>query len=65
MKITVLLVLGFFTSCITLKSPEVKGISNFTTTGLLSGSPEMKFNVNLYNPNSFGVDIADFNVNVK
>lgn len=65
MKIAVLIVLSFLTSCITLKSPEVKGISNFTTSGLLTGSPEMKFNVDLHNPNSFGVDIADFNVNVK
>lgn len=49
--------------CISLKAPQVKGIDKVSFTEL---SPDMKmmFNLNVHNPNNYGVNIKRMNVKV-
>lgn len=54
-----------FSSCITLQPPQVKNVSNLQTSGLLSGSPHLDFEIQMFNPNSVSLTLTDFNVNVK
>jgi LEA14-like dessication related protein len=63
-SIVFLLCLVFFSSCITLKEPQVKTINNVDATGILSAHPKITFDVIVYNPNSIGLTITDFKLNV-
>lgn len=49
--------------CSSIKAPQVRGIDNVNFTEL---SPDMKmsFNVNVHNPNAYGIKIRGMNVEV-
>ncbi len=57
--------LALLNSCITLQAPQVKGVSNLQTSGLLTGNPHLNFDIQLYNPNAISLALTDFNVNVR
>ncbi|MEP7265323.1 MAG: LEA type 2 family protein [Bacteroidota bacterium] len=56
--------LSLLSSCITLKEPEVRSIENLSTEGLLTGHPHISFDVIVYNPNSIGLTLSDFQLHV-
>ena len=60
-----LFILLAYSSCITIQAPQVKNVSNLQTSGLLSGNPHLDFNIQMYNPNSISLALADFKVDVK
>lgn len=54
-----------FTSCVTIQAPQVKRVTNLQTSGLLSGTPTVNFEIQLYNPNSVSLTLTNFSVNVN
>lgn len=58
-----LLITCAVSGCVSLKAPQIKGVDNLNFTEL---SPDMKmtFNVNVHNPNTYGVKIRKMNVKV-
>jgi LEA14-like dessication related protein len=48
-------------SCVSLKAPNVKGIENFSVSSL-STDMKMNFNVNVSNPNNYGVTVRQMNM---
>lgn len=60
-----LLILFSLSSCVTLKEPEVRRVTNFNADGLLSGHPKISFDVVIYNPNSIGLSMTDFMLSVN
>ena len=54
-----------FTSCVVLQAPQVKRVTNLQTSGLLSGTPTVNFEIQLYNPNSVSLTLTNFSVNVN
>jgi hypothetical protein len=57
-------VICLFSSCITLKEPEVRKIDNLNADGLFSGHPKINFDLVVYNPNSISLSMTDFAVNI-
>lgn len=57
------LLLIFLSGCISLKMPEVTGVSNVRLTDL-SKDMSIEFNVGLRNPNSFGVTLKSMKTEV-
>ena len=53
----------FFTSCMVIKPVEVKRLDNFRTELNLQ-QPEILFDVDVSNPNGFGVTLKKVNVNL-
>ncbi|HMT27762.1 MAG TPA: LEA type 2 family protein [Bacteroidia bacterium] len=53
----------FFSSCTSIQPVMISGVHNFTTGNLVS-NPEIKFDLGVKNPNSFGVTVKRMSVNV-
>lgn len=51
------------TGCASIKSPQIKGVDNFGVSEL-SSEMKMTFNVNVKNPNNYGLKIRRMNMEV-
>ena len=62
--ILLLLLVATLSSCSSLKPLEYRSINNIYITGN-SGKAQLAFDLNLYNPNSVGAKLKEFNVEVE
>ncbi|HUM46844.1 MAG TPA: LEA type 2 family protein [Chitinophagales bacterium] len=59
-----LLSLFVFASCSSLKPLEYRSLNNFNVSSLTS-TPQLTFDLTLYNPNTVGAKLKDFNVELE
>ncbi|MFI5218830.1 MAG: LEA type 2 family protein [Bacteroidia bacterium] len=59
-----LIILGFLSSCVTIKPVEVIGIGNFNLEPL-SSKPNVHFEVKIHNPNNFGLTLCELKSTVS
>ena len=59
-----LLFAAVLSSCSSLKPLEYRSINNIYISGI-SGKAQLAFDLNLYNPNTVGAKLKDFNVEVE
>ena len=52
-------VLMFLSGCVSIKPVTISGVNNFQVEDVLF-SPKVGFDVNLHNPNSFGLTLKEF-----
>lgn len=55
--------LSLLASCTALQPLEFRSVSNVYVTS--EGAPQLAFDLNLYNPNTMGAKLKDFNVDVS
>ncbi len=53
------LIPSLFTSCVTVQPVEVRSVDNFELKDVTS-NPYVQFDVNIHNPNSFGLTLKEF-----
>ncbi|MEP7169482.1 MAG: hypothetical protein ABI855_08955, partial [Bacteroidota bacterium] len=47
------------TSCVTIQPVEVRNVDNFQMMDILT-KPSVQFDVNIHNPNNFGLTLKEF-----
>lgn len=52
-------ILFLFNSCVTVQPVEVRSVDNFQITDIIT-KPKVQFDVNIHNPNSFGLTVKEF-----
>lgn len=60
-KIIFLLIILFAASCAPLKPLEYRSLENFSVSKI-SATPELTFDLRLYNPNKVGAKLKNFNI---